>query len=85
LQSTGGRREERQGQGAGAPLPVDTFTVCGLLQGGALRLDVSPIDVGIFAKQGLELQVTGFAGGARLQQGLWIPIFLPALGERMAQ
>jgi ABC-type nitrate/sulfonate/bicarbonate transport system substrate-binding protein len=27
-------------------------------------------DVGIFAKQGLELQVTGFAGDARLQQGL---------------
>ncbi len=28
------------------------------------------IEVGIFAKQGLELQVTGFAGDARLQQGL---------------
>jgi len=28
------------------------------------------IDVGIFAKQGLELAVTGFAGDARLQQGL---------------
>jgi NitT/TauT family transport system substrate-binding protein len=28
------------------------------------------IDVGIFAKQGLELQVTSFAGDARLQQGL---------------
>src|SRR6266567_5997524 len=28
------------------------------------------IDVGIFAKHGLELQVTGFAGDARLQQGL---------------
>jgi NitT/TauT family transport system substrate-binding protein len=28
------------------------------------------IDVGIFAKQGLELVVTGFAGDARLQQGL---------------
>jgi NitT/TauT family transport system substrate-binding protein len=34
----------------------------------------TPIDVGIevgtFAKQGLELEVTGFAGDARLQQGL---------------
>jgi ABC-type nitrate/sulfonate/bicarbonate transport system substrate-binding protein len=28
------------------------------------------IDVGIFAKQGLELAVTGFSGDARLQQGL---------------
>jgi NitT/TauT family transport system substrate-binding protein len=28
------------------------------------------IEVGIFAKQGLELAVTGFAGDARLQQGL---------------
>jgi ABC-type nitrate/sulfonate/bicarbonate transport system substrate-binding protein len=28
------------------------------------------VDVGIFAKQGLELAVTGFAGDARLQQGL---------------
>jgi NitT/TauT family transport system substrate-binding protein len=28
------------------------------------------IDVGLFARQGLELQVTGFAGDARLQQGL---------------
>lgn len=32
-------------------------------------LDVG-IEVGIFAKQGLELTVTGFAGDARLQQGL---------------
>src|SRR5262249_34589506 len=34
----------------------------------------TPIDVGIavgiFAKHGLELEVTGFAGDARLQQGL---------------
>ena len=34
----------------------------------------TPIDVGVavgtFAKQGLELEVTGFAGDARLQQGL---------------
>src|SRR5262245_35389741 len=28
------------------------------------------VEAGIFAKHGIELQVTGFAGDARLQQGL---------------
>src|SRR5229473_798368 len=56
---------------AGAALAADTVRV-----GKAVPFawTFTPIDVGIdvgnFAKQGLELAVTGFAGDARLQQGL---------------